>query len=314
MSIVQIESVNDYAKYFTFVCLFIMANGFSVSFWILMSKFDDLFNDISLTFAAKPSVIDNLKELCVTLTKNKLRKTIANFVCFTLGAIGSFVSKTLIIPMWKPQIVREMPGFFYILWFYQSITIYYIGFVSTIFEDMFFDTLNAINCYSNYFVNELKNLDLNGADAKEKLNDCIEMHRNIQRLVWKFTKIVRYPISFQMTITAYLLCTTVFTINNNDAQAGFLITLSALILIQILEPSFISQKIETASGDYADALMECNWVESDVEIKKLILFFLKNLMFPVLKFNLFGMIDVNLKTFLRILNATYTTYAVLNNM
>jgi hypothetical protein len=62
----------------------------------------------------------------------------------------------------------------------------------------------------------------------------------------------------------------------------------------------IAQQIETASEGYADILMECNWTETDVEMKKNFLMFLKNLMFPILKFNLFSLVDVNLKTFLRV--------------
>ncbi|KAG5683100.1 hypothetical protein PVAND_012403 [Polypedilum vanderplanki] len=314
MSIVQIKSVSDYAKYITFACIMIMIFGYLTSFWILMNKFDDLFNDISETFTAKPLAMVNLKILCLALTKTKFKKIVAVLSFFTIFSIESLITGKLIIPMWNSQIVSETPKFFYIFWFYQTIVIYYLGIVAILLHDMFFDILNVINCYSNYFVNELKNLDLNGADAKEILKDCIKMHQNIQRLVWKFTKIVRYPISFQITLTAYILCTSIFIINKNSGPTGFLIMISIFIMIEILEICAISQQIETASGDYADALMECNWLKSDVEIKKLILFFLKNLMFPILKFNLFGMISVNLKTFLKILNAAYRANAVLNHL
>jgi hypothetical protein len=181
MSFVHIESVSDYAKYFTFVCLFIMATAYATAFWLLMDKFDDLFNDISETFIAKPSAIVNLNEVCLALKQEKLKKNIGLLACLSLGAVGSVISGSSTVPMWRPAAIADLPGFFYVSWIYQSLAIYYIGFVTTFLHDMFFDMLMVINAYSNYFVVELKDLDLTGPGAKERLADCVTMHRNIQR-------------------------------------------------------------------------------------------------------------------------------------
>jgi hypothetical protein len=97
----------------------------------------------------------------------------------------------------------------------------------------------------------------------------------------------------------YLQKFTFFTgAQNDNGQSGFLVALGILLMIQMYLPCHSSQSVESSSELFMSILFQSNWLEADVKLKKNLLFFLKNLSSPVLKFSLFGIIDVNLRTFL----------------
>lgn len=87
---------------------------------------------------------------------------------------------------------------------------------------------------------------------------------------------------------------------NDDGQVEFLVGLGLILMSQMLLPCYAAQEIESASEEFMSDFQQCNWVDADVKVKKSILFFMGNLSLPVLKFNLFGIVDVNLKTFLSV--------------
>jgi hypothetical protein len=102
--------------------------------------------------------------------------------------------------------------------------------------------------------------------------------------------------------------------------------------MQLFYPCFWAQKIEAASEELMINLFESHWLKANLATKKLMLIFMQNLSEPVIKLNLFCIVDINLETFLmvtlifpifefyfnfihlQIINTTYSAYAVLNNM
>lgn len=76
--------------------------------------------------------------------------------------------------------------------------------------------------------------------------------------------------------------------------------LGAVLTFQLFKPCYVAQEIKSASEGFMNELEQCNWVDADVKLKKLMLFFMGNLSYTVLKINLFGLVQVNLKTFLSV--------------
>jgi hypothetical protein len=85
----------------------------------------------------------------------------------------------------------------------------------------------------------------------------------------------------------------------NDELAGFLMQLTAFSTFQLFYPCLIANDIEDMSERFMDFIMENDWTNVDLKTKKLLLIFMQHLNHPVVKFNLFSVVDINLNTFLR---------------
>jgi hypothetical protein len=80
----------------------------------------------------------------------------------------------------------------------------------------------------------------------------------------------------------------------------FLVQLTVIMTLQLFYPCLIANDIEDMSERFMDILMESDWTNVDLKTKKLLLIFMQHLNHPVVKFNLFSIVNVNLHTFLRV--------------
>lgn len=78
-----------------------------------------------------------------------------------------------------------------------------------------------------------------------------------------------------------------------------MIALGFVAMLQCFHPTKIVQQIESASDEFMNDV-----IDADVEVKKILFIFMENLTFPKLTLNLFGFVDVNLKTFLMVIIKT----------
>jgi hypothetical protein len=69
--------------------------------------------------------------------------------------------------------------------------------------------------------------------------------------------------------------------------------------LQLFYPCLIANDIENMSERFMDIIMESDWTNVDPKTKKLLLMFMQHLNHPVVKFNLFSVVNVNLHTFLK---------------
>jgi hypothetical protein len=79
-----------------------------------------------------------------------------------------------------------------------------------------------------------------------------------------------------------------------------MIALGVVLMSQLLLPCYIAQEIESSSELFASLMLQCNWIGADLKLKKSMAFFMTHLSSPVIKFELFTVVDVNLKTFLSV--------------
>jgi hypothetical protein len=135
----------------------------------------------------------------------------------------------------------------------------------------------------------------------------------------KYTSIVAWPIAIHILLGAYILCTTVFVmaidvssvcvslpivfiyfsqLKKNDEFLMFLVQITMIMTLQLFHPCLIANDIEDMSERFMDIIMENDWTGANLKTKKMLLIFMQHLNHPVVKFNLFNVVDVNLNTFL----------------
>ena len=77
-----------------------------------------------------------------------------------------------------------------------------------------------------------------------------------------------------------------------------------LVFIQILQPCLMGEAIESSSKDFIYNIFSNNWVDVDIGTKKLLLIMTECLKRPI-KFSAFGVVNINLETFLEVCRNIY---------
>ncbi|KAG5679694.1 hypothetical protein PVAND_009247 [Polypedilum vanderplanki] len=182
--------------------------------------------------------------------------------------------------------------------------------------DLYFDILYVINAYSEFFIKQIKSIELKGQNGKQEMINCIKFHINLKRIMKKYSKFAKFPLAMHVTLEALVLCTASYKfVNNTDAsQTGYFIFLGLIAVSQVFPVCYMAQEIQSSSESFLSILFQCQWLNTNTKLKKDFQFFMRNLSTPVIKINLYGMADLNLKLFLKILNTTFSIYALLNSL
>lgn len=85
------------------------------------------------------------------------------------------------------------------------------------------------------------------------------------------------------------------------------------IVLQIYLPCYFGNEMTTASEKLSTSLYDSNWVHGSKRFRTTLLVFFENTKRP-LKLSAFGVFELTLDTFLRIINSAYSLFAVLKNV
>ena len=86
-----------------------------------------------------------------------------------------------------------------------------------------------------------------------------------------------------------------------------------LWLISILGPCYFGTELTIASSKLSTALYKSAWLEGDRTLRNNMKIFMENAKDEI-KFSAFGLFNVNLETFITIVNAAYSLFAVLKSV
>lgn len=91
------------------------------------------------------------------------------------------------------------------------------------------------------------------------------------------------------------------------------IMLIANITLMILLPCYYGSELEKASENLLIAIYQSDWLNCELNTKKLMVTFMENVKEP-LKINCYLMFDVNMELFAKILDSSYSLYCVLASL
>jgi odorant receptor len=90
-------------------------------------------------------------------------------------------------------------------------------------------------------------------------------------------------------------------------------TLVIPMTLEIFLPCFFGSKLSFASSRLSSALFGSEWIETDKEFKTLMKMFMENTKVDT-KISAFGVFQVNLVTFTKILNSAYSLFAAIKTI
>lgn len=167
---------------------------------------------------------------------------------------------------------------------------------------------------------KLKSISSNnqtGTDDKnlQELLKCVQIHHKIKIVAAGVTDVFGTTIWMECLMSVLALCTAAFTMTvvEDNAVFGRVFALIVPMVLFILLPCHFGNELIWASGELSSSLFHGNWINQSKEFKIVMKIFMENLKNPV-KISAFGVFDLSLQTFLKIVNSTYTYYAVLRNV
>jgi gustatory receptor len=244
---------------------------------------------------------------------------------FFAGFVPFFVHR-MAYPMYFPYDL-EVPLFYWISAFYQWIgTICYSS--ANVMMDMlpvlFMAYIVAFLEHLNDNLEKLKkhrSINSDGSvnetlfiDNKQKLQIYVKYQIRIIEITRKAQKVFSVMIFVQGLFTALILCTTSFALSRlilPDDQILFIkfSTYMLAMTTQIFIPCFYGSRLSASYNKISDALSHSEWMFEDKDYRQNVKFMMEYAKAP-LKISAFGLFEVDLETFMRILNSAYSLYAV----
>ncbi|XP_037944199.1 odorant receptor 94a-like [Teleopsis dalmanni] len=190
-------------------------------------------------------------------------------------------------------------------------------------------TLDMAFCYLMFHLSlcfrvvglRLAQLGKNGNDNEGDFTEfkrVVVLHRNVKRYVKRCEDIVCYPILVQIIITAFVLCFTVYRLQNAsivENPGGFfsIIQYAFVMTMQIFLPCYYGNEISWNSQKLVKCLYQSNWKDLPQKHKRCVLIYMQYLQKPtVIRAGNFFLIG--LPVFLKTINNAYSLCAVILNM
>ncbi|KAM7348097.1 odorant receptor 94a-like [Cochliomyia hominivorax] len=155
-------------------------------------------------------------------------------------------------------------------------------------------------------------------ETTEKLLVVIKLHLKLKRMSRSCERIISYPICAQILLSAFILCFSLYRLQNINALEDPVSFLSLVqfvmaMILQIFLPCYFSNKLTTESSLLLNSIYNSKWYEMSPHNRKLILMFMQYLQEPViLKAGYF--FHIGLPIFTKTMNNAYSFFALLLNM
>jgi hypothetical protein len=185
-------------------------------------------------------------------------------------------------------------------------------------------------------------------DTAEEFKKCIEIHWKIKKLVEEVQQIFSSVILVQGFFSSLILCMGTFSMSTvsfirfralhlhrkclnlvirpqislifelrpqvTDVSVFFRITtLMIPMILEIFLPCYFGNELSIASSKLSTALFHSDWTNCDKKLRQSMKIFIENTK-KEMKVSAFGVFEVNLASFSRILNSAYSLFAILKRV
>ncbi|XP_026741744.1 odorant receptor 85c-like [Trichoplusia ni] len=183
--------------------------------------------------------------------------------------------------------------------------------VSALLRLLQIDLKNAIKLRDSNMLLK-NNIHKSDSDGYQEVKTIIETHQKLLRIADQLSNIFGIVIFIHAMFAALEICffgfLTVICVGPAETIANFLTVLSAVFTIFLL--SLSGQLLCDTSSEVADAAYQSYWYESDVKVKKLILFIIIRAQRPSY-LSALGFSELTLRSFSKIMSSSWTYLSLL---
>jgi hypothetical protein len=254
--------------------------------------------------------------------KKEIRDIVIIFKIFIFSSFSSvtiffltFFVQGLVYDVMYPFDITNWIGF-WIAVVHQSFTsIYVVPLVTCL------DSLPVLFIgYATGIMNELaKRLESSGSlcddDDKLHLEKCIEVHKQMKELVIEIQNNFSGILFIQGFISSTTICSNIFLASMVDNISTFLhgLTFCVSLSIENFIYCYFGQNLMNSSEKVSNSVFHSEWYKMKLATIKNLKMFMENLKNP-LRISIYGVYDLNLMMFQKIIHNSYSMFTVLRSM
>ncbi|KAG5683123.1 hypothetical protein PVAND_012423 [Polypedilum vanderplanki] len=240
-----------------------------------------------------------------------------------IGICFIFFSNETILPIWLPYDPQKSLFFSYFTVFYQIINCLFYSNANVMMDIVSFIPMLYLIAILEHLCDKLENLknfslinpnESMKIDNYEELLNYVNHQRTIVELIKRFEKIFAKVFAIQGSFMAIILCTVAFvlTLLSFDDDFGPIMQFSNFGLsmaFQLAIPCYYCEVISSTYDKISYSAFYSDWFYEDQKYRKDFKFFMQNATRKI-KLSAFGLYDINLETFVKVVNMAYSFYAV----
>ncbi|KAJ3663640.1 hypothetical protein Zmor_007881 [Zophobas morio] len=242
-------------------------------------------------------------------------------VCFSGNAFymiyplldDSVEGKRLPLVAWYPYDVNVWP-FYQITYVHQVLSTCYLSMVH-LNIDILIAAFNVYaGCQFQMLCDDLRNFVSLERDVNKNLVACIVQHKRILTFVEGCNQFFSWIIFWHLILSGVCIGITMFQLTlvvPFSSEFYSLLTYGVAITIQIFMYCWFGNEVEVKSNLLAYAVFESDWTDLPENVKTCLLFFTMNVLKPVKITTAFGVLQLSVDTFVKILKTAWSYYALL---
>lgn len=163
-------------------------------------------------------------------------------------------------------------------------------------------------------IGEDQNVKANDPRYLKELIDCVKLHIKIKDLTQNIEKHFSVIILIQGLMSSIIFCTIMYNLSMVEkiSQVGVIFSYLTPMVLQIFMPCYFGQMLCDAFDRLNTSLYRSAWFVKDEKFKLSMKIVMENFNKRV-NISTFGVFDVDLQTFTRIVNTAFSLYAVLES-
>lgn len=272
----------------------------------------DLFNQLDQNLSDQEAL--ELTSRCKKISQPLFWMYLMVFLS-SIVSILFFKERRLLYPAWFPV---DWTGNDFI---YFALIVYQIGGIGVlIIANFVSDSLPSVlikmlTCHLELLYQRVASVGWDKKrNAQADLSKCIHSHKIILELHHSIKKIIHIQIFLQCLVSALALCSTIvllaFFVKDSFQRIYFVAYLMSM-LAQVFVVCFYGSYFNSQINELTTGIYFCNWMDQDETFKRTLRIFMEGSLRRT-QFSAAGFFYISITTFVAIVRASYSYYAILS--
>ncbi|KAG5684589.1 hypothetical protein PVAND_013814 [Polypedilum vanderplanki] len=313
----QVKSIVEFTAVISVLAGYIRNACEITSFYFKIYKIQDLVEEIKHC-AAEFEVNRKVSEEILSINKIFKKMLIFGQLMMIVSIISCILFDKVIFLMWTPfdifhslcfclVFIYQITGSWYMInidILIQFFPIYLMAFIVGFLEQLY-EKLEKIKI-SNSTQNEVK----------EKLKKCVELHNKISQISKNVNEIFGVIFLIKAIITSILICTilfSMFAVSDMSMTTQYTAYIIYVLVIHLFIPSYHGSKLSETASKISNSLIQYEIYFENKEYQQDIKIMMEFVKKPM-KITSFGLFDINLESFGRVCQWSYSLFAVCNKI
>ncbi|KAG5684590.1 hypothetical protein PVAND_013815 [Polypedilum vanderplanki] len=313
----QVKSIVEFTAVISILAAYIRSTCEITVLYYKIYKIQDLVEEIKHC-AAEFEVNEKVSEEIISI--NKIFKKMLIFAQYMM--IVSIISCVLFdkefFLMWTPFDIVNL-SYFCIVFIYQITGSWYLLNIDILVQFLPIYFMAFIVGFLEQLYVKLEKIKISNStqnEVKEKLKKCVRLHNKISQISKNVNDIFGVIFLIKAIITSILICTilfSMFAVSDMSMTTQYTAYIIYIFLFHLFIPSYHGSKLSETASKISNSLIQYEIFFENKEYQKDLKIMMEFVKKPM-KITSFGLFDINLESFGRVCQWSYSLFAVCNKI